>query len=56
MQQINGIEKGKDEEKIEIAKNMIKKGMAVEIIEEITGLSKEKIEDLEKNVNRNVLF
>jgi len=38
-----GILKGTNLEKIEIAKNMLKRGMRREIIEEITGLSKEEI-------------
>ena len=41
-----GIEKGINERNIEIAKNMIKKGMKVEDISEITELSKEEIEKL----------
>ena len=47
-----GIEKtqkqeGKQEEKEEIAKKLINKGMSIEEIVEITGLTKEEIEKLE---------
>ena len=38
-----GIEEGKLEERIEIAKRLLKKGINVEDIVEITGLSKEQI-------------
>ena len=41
-----GIVKGVKEEKIQIAKNMLKKGMSISDIIEITGLTKEEIEKL----------
>lgn len=45
-----GLEKGRSEgvaqEKREIAKSMIKEGIAKEVIEKITGLSKEEVEAL----------
>ena len=41
-----GIEKGRKERDKEIAKNMKQKGTVVEFISEITGLSKEEIEEL----------
>ena len=44
--QKNRIEYARNEEKIEIAKNMLIKKYDIEIIEEITGLSKEEIEAL----------
>ena len=40
------IEEARDEEKQEIARNMIKKGISLEDIIEITGLTKEEIEKL----------
>ena len=48
----NGITKGKEEgakeEKIEIAKNLIKKGVSFEIVSESTGLSIGELEELNK--------
>ena len=41
-----GIEDGRKEEKIQIAKKMLKKGNSIEDICDITGLSKEEIEEL----------
>lgn len=41
-----GYEKGKKEEKIEIAKKLLKKSYLIEEIIEITGLTKEEIEKL----------
>lgn len=41
-----GLEKGKSEERKTIAKNMKDKGIVIEIIEEMTNLSKEEIEAL----------
>ncbi len=41
-----GIEEGAKLEKLEIAKNMLKKGIDIQTIEEITGLTKEEIEKL----------
>ena len=40
------IEKGKKEEKIEIAKNMLKKGMDISIISELTNLDVDTISTL----------
>ena len=42
-----GIEKGKKEEKIEIAKNMLKKGLDVNLISELSGLTIEEVEKLD---------
>ena len=42
----DGEEKGKRKEKIEIAKKCLQKGMGIEDISELTGLSKEEIENL----------
>ena len=44
-----GIEKGRAEGKIEIAKTMLAKGMSVEMIAEITGLTAEEITKTTKN-------
>ena len=44
-----GEEKGKQEEKIEIAKNLLKKNILIEIITDATGLSNEEIEKIRKN-------
>ena len=41
------IEKGKKEEKIEIARNMLKKGMDISIISELTNLDVDTISTLE---------
>ena len=41
-----GIEQGKKEEKEEMAKKLKREGINIEIIEKVTGLSKEKIESL----------
>jgi len=41
-----GIEQGSKQEKIEIAKNMLKENMDIDIISEITSLTKEEIEKL----------
>ena len=41
-----GIEKGKIEGKIEIARKMLKEKLPIRMIEKLTGLSKEKIEKL----------
>ena len=42
-------EEGAKIEKLEIVKNMIKKGIDVNTIEEITGLTKEEIEKMNKS-------
>ena len=41
-----GIEKGIEQEKIEIVKNMLSKNIDISVISECTGLSKEEIERL----------
>ncbi len=41
-----GLEKGKKEEKIEIAKNSIKEGLPMELIVKLTGLTKKEIEKI----------
>ena len=43
-----GLQKGKIEGKIETAKNLLGKNMDINFIHEITGLSKEQIEELKK--------
>ena len=42
----NGLEQGSKQEKIEIARNMLKENLATTIISKITGLSKEEIVSL----------
>ena len=42
----NGIIKGKEEEKIAIAKNFLKDGIPIEVVSRNTGLSKEELENL----------
>ena len=42
-----GIEQGIQQEKIEVAKTMLNKNMKIEDIMDITGLSKEEIENLQ---------
>ncbi|CDF11412.1 putative uncharacterized protein [Mycoplasma sp. CAG:776] len=44
-----GIEQGKQERNIEIAKNMLMKNMDINIISEITGLSVEEIEKIRES-------
>ncbi len=43
-----GFEKGIEQEKILMAQNCLKKGFSIEIIAELTGLSSEQIESLNK--------
>ena len=43
-----GIEKGIEKEKIEIAKNMISKGIEISLISEITGLTEKEINELKQ--------
>ena len=42
----NGLEKGKEEKNIEIAKKMKNNGITIDAIAEMTGLSKDQIESL----------
>ena len=42
---------GKEEKAVEIAKEMLSKNMAIDLISELTGLSKEKVEELSKDIN-----
>ena len=42
----DGIEQGAKEEKIQIAKNMLKEKVSIEFIIKVTGLSKEEVEQL----------
>ena len=42
-------EEGREEEKLEIAENLLKRNVDIDVIVESTGLSKEKIEDLKKD-------
>lgn len=44
---------GKNEGKIEDAHRMLQKGMSKKLIQEITGLPAEKIDELEKNMKMN---
>ena len=44
-----GIEEGAKLEKLEIAKNMLKKGIDIQTIKDTTGLTKEEIEKLKEN-------
>lgn len=46
-----GIEIGRKENKIEIAKNMLKEGMDINLIAKITKLPREEIEKLSKKLN-----
>ncbi len=43
---LDGVEEGKQKEKLEIAKKLKQKGIDTKAIIEITGLTKEKIENL----------
>ena len=43
-----GIEEGQQKKSKEIAKKMLEKNVDIETIEEITGLTKEEIEDIRK--------
>ena len=45
----NGYDAGAKAKEIEIAKNLLKKGVSLEIVIESTGLSEEEIEDVAKN-------
>ena len=42
-----GLEQGEHKKQLEIARNMLKKGLALDLIAEITGLSKAALEELE---------
>ena len=42
-----GIEQGSTKKALEIAKSMITKGMDIDLISELTGLSKEKLEKIQ---------
>lgn len=44
----DGVEKGSKEKELQIAKNMLKKGIKESDIKEITGLTKEEIEELKR--------
>ena len=44
----DGIAEGERKEKIEIAKNLLKKNIPIEIIIDVTGLTKEEIEKIKK--------
>lgn len=46
-----GEEQGEKNSKIEIAKNLLKKNISLEIISEATGLTKEEINKLRQNIN-----
>lgn len=42
----NGLEEGEKKSKLEIAKNMIKENIDIDIIEKVTGLTREEIKKL----------
>ncbi len=44
-----GIKEGAKQERLEIAKNMLKEKVNIEVIERVTGLTKEEIEKLKEN-------
>ncbi len=44
---IKGREEGRKEEKLSLARNLLLKGMVIDIIQEITGLSLEEISKLQ---------
>ena len=44
-----GREEGREKEKLEIAENLLKRNVDIDVIVESTGLSKEKIENLKKD-------
>lgn len=46
-----GYNKGMEETKIETAKKLLKKGMKIQDIEEITGLSKKYIEKIKEDIS-----
>lgn len=46
-----GIEKGREEEKFEIAKNMLKNGLGIDLIRSVTELSIERIKELQKEID-----
>jgi len=48
-------DESKIEGKIEVAQQMIRKGMSKKLIQEVTGLSLEKINELENNIKRRSL-
>jgi predicted transposase/invertase (TIGR01784 family) len=48
-----GIEQGMQQEKAEIAKNMLNKGYQTDAIRELIGLSQEELEKLQKEASKN---
>ena len=44
-----GREEGREKEKLEIAENLLKRNVDIDIIVESTGLSKEEVENLKKD-------
>jgi predicted transposase/invertase (TIGR01784 family) len=38
-----GMQKGRQEEKLQVAKSMLKEGLAVQVIQKVTGLSQEEL-------------
>ena len=48
-----GIEKGIEKEKYNIALSMLENGMSIEMVEKITGLKREKIEEIAKEAKHN---
>ncbi len=53
---LNGIKQGTFQEKIETVKDMFHKGFDIEIIMEITGLPKEQVEQIEKDLSEKLGF
>ena len=47
-----GLEQGTEQSKNEIAKNMLKKGLDISLISEVTGLSNEQINNLKQNLSK----
>lgn len=47
-----GIEKGLNDAKIKMVTNMLKKGIDVETIKEVTDLSIEEIQNLKENISK----
>ena len=43
---IQGIEEGMEKEKIEIAKNMLKEGLPIDMVSKLTGLSENEVKRL----------
>ena len=55
LKKIRAYEEGKENANIENAKKMLKLGMKVEVISEVTGLAKEEIEKLQRIKVKNII-